>query len=157
MRKIAKTLFGIAALVAMASIVTPAAACDLGVGTSAASEVQRTVNQLVDTHRTQCAPAADAERCSIICMTDVRVTNLEAWSLVTAAIGGKAARERGLTKFSSVNIMDRGLGEARQYRKVPVEKASAIQAAMAADKLDLPGAFRELKAAMTTVNLPASK
>lgn len=157
MRKIVKTLFGIAALVAFASIATPAAACDLGVGTSAANEVQRTVNQMIDTHRTQCTPAADAERCSIICMTDVRVQNLDVWSLVAAAAGGKAARERGLGKFSSVNVMDRELGQARQYRRVPVEKASAIQAAMAADKLDLAGAFRELKAVTTTVNLPAPK
>lgn len=131
-----------------------AAACEMALGTTVARDVQSAVNTMIDTHRTQCRPAADGAKCSIICVAETRVTNMEGWTLVTGAFAGRSARERGLDKFSYVGLMDRGLGEARKYLRIDLAAASSIQQRMAADRLDLPGGLREIKAATTTVDLP---
>ncbi|MCM0018488.1 MAG: hypothetical protein NBV67_00690 [Tagaea sp.] len=147
-------VFGVFLAVVAIGGARPAAACDMTAGAAVARETQSAVNTMIDTHRTQCRPAGDGGKCSIICMAETRVANMEGWTLVTGVFAGRSARERGLDKFSYVGLMDRGLGEARKYLRIDLAAASSIQQRMAADRLDLPGGLREIKAATTTVELP---
>jgi hypothetical protein len=155
MRKIVKTLFGIAALVAMASIATPAAACELSVGTPVAAEVQHTVNTLVDTHRTTCQPADANGKCSIVCSTGSRVEAVEPWAFVVASAAGMAAREKGLSKFADVRVLDRRMTERRTYLRTDIAKASAFQQAVASNRIDMRAALGEWVKATETVSIPA--
>ncbi|MFN8700661.1 MAG: hypothetical protein ACK5X0_00930 [Rhodospirillales bacterium] len=137
----------ISGIVALVAFVGTAFACDLAVGTSAARDIENTVNTLVETHRSQCRPAADGARCSVICVSQVRVVNYDGWLLVAGAAGGLAARERGLDRFSYVSLIDRNLGEDRKYLRIDIAKASAVQQRMVAGRVDGPTGLAQMKAA----------
>ncbi len=130
-------------------------ACAPAVGLKAASEVQELVNKLVSTHASRCVPAAASDgRCNIVCSSDARVANFDNWMLVAAAAAGKTAREQGLGGFDSLGLMDRELGQQRRYVAIDIAKASAMQADLAANRIEPPVAFQRVKAAAAIKQLP---
>jgi len=155
MKKITVAAFGIAALITAAPTVAPVAACELAVGRPVAEEVQSTVNTLVDTHRTICQPADTNGRCSIICTTSSRVEAVEPWAFLVASAAGMAAREKGLSKFTDVRVLDRRMTEKRTYLRTDIAKASAFQQAMAANRMDMRAGLREWLKATDSISIPA--
>jgi len=120
-----------ALIVATATLESATAnACDQRAGAKVTTTMNQQLATLVGFTMVACTPAADAGKCSILCIT----TSLESddnVKLLLVTITASAAvnmRPVGVSKFSRVSFADKNLLQRRRYLSISAARADQLQA-----------------------------
>ena len=108
------------------------AACDQRAAKSIADRVTSVIAMIQFT-KAACIPTADAQKCSLLCLSDLRIEGMNRNIVLVfiTASGGKKMREAGLARFANIVFADRSLLEKRRAMRLSAERASMLQAGVA--------------------------
>lgn len=123
-----------AALLLMLSLGgTANAACDQRVAKSIADTVSSEIAIMIQFTKAACVPTAEAERCSILCFSDLRIPGMNRNIVLVfiTASAGKKMRDAGLSKFADIVFTDRDLLERKRALRLSAQRASALQTGFA--------------------------
>jgi len=123
----------IGAVILSANAGSAVAACDTKLAKGIADKVSSEVAIMIQFTKATCLPTTDAGKCSILCVSDLRISGLNRNIVLTfiTASAGKKMRDAGLGRFSSIVFADRGLLEKKRALKLTADRASALQSGFA--------------------------
>ncbi len=112
---------------------TAYAACDTRSAKTIAEKVNSEIAVMIQFTKAVCAPTADADKCSLLCFSDLRVVGMNRNIVLVfiTASAGKKMREAGLSKFSDIVFADRELLERKRALRLSAQRASILQAGFA--------------------------
>jgi hypothetical protein len=121
-------------LAMMAGATSSSAACDPKLAKPIADEVSSEIAIMVQFTKATCLPTDDGGKCSILCVSDLRISGDNRNILLTfiTATAGKKMRDAGIGRFSSILFADLNLSEKKRALKLAADRASFLQSGFVA-------------------------
>jgi hypothetical protein len=110
------------------------AACDPKLAKPIADEVSSEIAIMVQFTKATCLPIDDGGKCSLLCVSDLRISGDNRNILLTfiIAVAGKKMRDAGIGGFSSILFADLTLSERKRALKLAADRASFLQSGFVA-------------------------
>jgi hypothetical protein len=144
----------VALLLALLGASAPLAACPLEPAQAAAASATRNIAALAGPTQTRCTATANGARCDMLCVSETRVDQMEAWSGLVVAAAGEAIGRDTPARWVNVTWADRALLERRSYRRLAAARALALQRAVSDRRMTLDAFLARLDVEAPTVAMP---
>jgi len=146
-----KLLLPLLAMLAVSGTALASSAANERAALRICAKATKNINLLADFTRTDCTPAKEAQRHSLIFVSlDPIFANpksKKAYLIVLVGAVGAELNSSSAARIENINIMDKELGRQRTYFTIPARDAARLQEDIRTDRIDLEGFYRGILSA----------